>query len=885
VVASSLSRRRTVGQVWGWSSMPDLVKNMQAKRESTVRNKIVHAEETSSGKRRTGLSPYRILLIIGIVFVGLTVAAWIVWKGRTGPISGQRSGPDDPNSLRLLYVRPDCGEQVYDANGQSLGKRPLGNTYDNWWKPDEMQREIVFACRIDGDNPLFPPFIRLDLNGWPARRNIAWLEVGDVNDSWITLRCRSKVPRVMLSGGMGLGPIRFPPRKEPVRTVDANIAYHAGPRGPVRATFVGPFRPGQQIRARENADIQMETIRDSASQITFVFSGPPPMNHEAPVIAYTEDGKRHFLDSGGGRTSSAQGFRWERPCRNLTLKSITHITLDETPRTLVYHGIKVSYPDLPVRTHPAFLDEIIRRLDLNVDLSTENAVRNFVQNREPLDSVSEALSILDIAQGNWLQRSIETLQRAKPEYLTATERKKLSDILASWADSGREISACNLGIWAQWPEYVDRALAILNTADMADQHHRYLARALCKYTNPSPEQLTAVTDLLLNKSIIDPHPRGELVEYIFRHSGDETEHLRRLAESDKPWIWCRIIQPSGRFRNFFSKVSGSPIIKMRMVALGINNWIDDEESFGPQAYDLLAEAITPEFVQKSISDFSRVFKAFADHTPSDRGTEVLVGYLELQLNEWDKWQIDGRGSSNYYGILKTVRQLNNWHNLNLGGLGRESDSYVSDYRYDWQEIAASALHWARTGEDQSQMPPSWRISDRDLRVIWRNLDDPEQSVIGLWAAGQDTNLPQPQTVMEAEEDFLNYIIRTGEQAAQGMDSYDFLIRAGVNKRRTTNREFNFTRSELPRRLDPGLLNSFSVLPDGTRQRHTMWQGEWEIRIEPGTAERSVLDDTNLFAAWKKLYLTDEPAVSPLERVFSLDDSDAAPEGEDPPLLR
>ncbi len=835
--------------------------------------RMTHPKQTYSSKGRKTASLYRRLLLVVIGFLFVTVAAWAMWRVRTGSISGQRVGPDDPNALRLLYVRPDCGEQIYDAKGQLLGKRPVGNTHGYWWQPDELKREFVFQICVDGKKPLFPPFILLHVNGKPNQHYPAVVNVGDANDSWITLRCHTKLRRTWPSGGFSFGPIRFPPRKEPVRTVDAHITYHAGPRGPARATFVGPFYVGRQFRAHEDPNVIMQIKHTAGSQLNFVFSGPPPMEHDAPVIAYTEGGIRHFLDRGGRRTSSSQGFRWEYRSRDLSIRSITHITLDEKPEKHIYRGIKVEYPNMPIRTHPAFLDEIAERLDLNVDLSTESAVQDFALKQEPLDSPSQALRILDIAHGHWLKRSLQALQQSKPSDLTEDERKKLSDILASWVGSEREITACTLGIWAGWTEYADRALAILRDGDLSERTLRELAVALCKYRNPGPEQLTGITALLLSKSIVDPRPRNELIEYVFRHSGGEMKHLRRLAECDRPWIWSRIIQPTSRFREFLNKISPSPIIKLRIVAVGMDGWIDDADDFKPRAYDLLAEAITPEFVQKSFSDFDRMFRRFVEHTHADKGTEVLIEYLKQQLTEWETWQIDGRAPSNDSGIRKAVRQLNSWNNTNIGGLGAADDNlYVSGSRFSWQEIAASALHWARTGEDQSRMPPDWRMSDRDLRVIWYNLEEPEQSVIGLWPAGQDPNLPKPQTVMESGEDFLRYTIQTGDPATDRADQYHFSIRAGVNQRHSISREFTFTRAELPKLFDPGPTNMFSLSADGARRDMPLWKSKWEMRIEPGTAKTSVLEGTKLFPTWKTIYLANEPSEAPLKRVFSQDDN-------------
>jgi hypothetical protein len=243
------------------------------------------------------------------------------------------------------------------------------------------------------------------------------------------------------------------------------------------------------------------------------------------------------------------------------------------------------------------------------------------------------------------------------------------------------------------------------------------------------------------------------------------------------------------------------------------------------------------------------------------------------MQEWNTWQIEGRSSSNPYGVRIVVRQLNRWHNVNIGCLGSgDSNRYPYEARFDWQQIAASALHWARTGEDLSRMPPGWRMSDRDLRVVWYNTEDPERSVIGLWPDRQDPNLPQPHAVMESVEDFFHYTIHPAGATTERVDQYHFSIRAGVNQRHSISRKFAFTRAELPKLFDPGPTNMFGRSADGTEHRTTSWKSNWEIRIEPGMARTSVLESTKLFSAWKKLYLAGEQSKPPLKRIFSLDDN-------------
>jgi len=747
-----------------------------------VRRDATHAESMSSGNSRCAVLPWRLLWGVGIAFAVVVVVAVIRWRVRANGGPAPITGPDDPKSLRLLYVRPDFGDEVYDANGLPLGKRPVADTGSYWWEPDGMKREFVFACR--NDNSLFPTSVSLYLNGWLARRESASLEVRDTNDSWVTLSCHAEVPRTVLEGGLRLRPIRlFRPRDKRVSTVDA------------------------------------------------------------------------------------------------------HITLGEERTTQVYRGIKVDYPGLPVRSHPAFLDEIAKRLGLNVNLSTWQAVERFVESTEPFDSPSQALSILDIARGNFLHRVMRTFQRIQPGDLTTAESEQLAEILPTLRGGERERFACHLGLWAGWPAYADKTLAILRAGDMGDPRFKKLALALYRYPTPTAEQLSSLTDLVLEKSIDSSSTRDRLVDYVLRHSGSETEHLRRLDECDEPWIWSRVIRPSRRFRKFLNGVSPSRIVRLRAAALGMGSWIDQSDTLKPEAYDLLAETITPEFYEKSYLGFDRVFKAFAKHTPADKGNEVLIQYLKRQQSGWKSWrQIEGAAFWSDGGIWRVVRQLNSWNDVNIGGLGRDSDGLDSSAGIGWQEVTASArqwaLHWARTGEDPGRLPPDWRISSRDMRVVWRNRRAPEYSQIGLCLHGQDPNLPRPYVLMESGGDFLYYTISHTGYAAQGMQAWDFLIRAGMDRGPQINHEFTFSFASVPKLFDPRKRNASSrrVLPSW--EGDTFWHGDWEIWIEPGPAEASVLDGTRLFSTWKDRFLGNEPVVPPPKRVFNRDDLEVVPADSD-----
>ncbi len=90
----------------------------------------------------------------------------------------------------------------------------------------------------------------------------------------------------------------------------------------------------------------------------------------------------------------------------------------------------MSYPDQPVRVYPASWDEAFARVYPNAKGSS-GAVY-FAQTTNPLPSTSDAVRILDIAQGRVLTRTMNTFKQGRIEDLTGDEPAKLKAILDFW---------------------------------------------------------------------------------------------------------------------------------------------------------------------------------------------------------------------------------------------------------------------------------------------------------------------------------------------------------------------------------------------------------------------------------------------------------------------
>lgn len=812
---------------------------------------------SGSGRIRDRLSRPMFLLSVIAAAVG-ALGVWI-WMCR-----GESSIPaaDDPTCLKLLYVRPDCGRQVYDAAGVPLGEVP-STAMRAHWEASSLVREFVFECRVKGEHPIFPRhmWLSLDEGIW---RGVAWYKSIESADGWHTLHCEAIVPRTVRRSAFTFGPIRVPRSAVSVHTVDARIWYFAGPRGQARATFVGPFDIGRTYRAAEDDAVVLQSSASGTSGIRLRLTGPSPVEADAPIIVYRRDGRRLLLESRSGSTSPG-GFDWTVETLDIAPADIECITIGETPQQQIFRNIVVAYPDQPVRTYPQSLDEIIARLDLDTDLKSPGASESFVQNRSFLKTPSQALRILDIAQGPLLAYAIETLQAGSVEDLSQAERERLESILGTWFETGRQIEACHLGLWAQWPRFTDTIPSLLRSGDLTGEPLRHLAVEWGRKAPAEPNTVAAMTDLLIDRDIVDSSIGEMLVYAIRRGAQNNGTHIQRLAECDKPWIWERVIRPDGLFEQWKQDRLLSDTVRARIVALGMDDSVDDARSLEPQAETVLCSMLTPKYVQ--IGNVHDWFGRFERQVGSERGTDVLVGYLKAQLQQWDTWQLPGRTSRNPYGVRLAVQLLNRWHGTNLGGLGSDSGRYAnSDYRFNWQDIAREALYWARTGEEPRKLPPDWRASPDDLRVVWFNRTSPELSVIAVWPARRDPNLPPTDTVLEVVDDFLQFNIAPSPSTCQ------FVFRAGVVSRHSMGRNLTFAPAELPRKFDPGPTNMSGTGADGVAHETPLWNGSWEIWIERAAAEESVLEDTTLFAVWKEQYLTPGPPSRP--QVFQIGTEEA-----------
>lgn len=203
----------------------------------------------------------------------------------------------------------------------------------------------------------------------------------------------------------------------------------------------------------------------------------------------------------------------------------------------------------------------------------------------------------------------------------------------------------------------------------------------------------------------------------------------------------------------------------------------------------------------------------------------------------------------FYVIAKVVRRLNTWHGTNIGGLGGYAQMQREPRKswYDWGGVAEDAVEWHKTGVDPGSVPVECKSPKKgDLRIVWQDLEDPENSVIGVWVlpAGGVRRIG-PFRITQGDKTFYyrlaHQTVHQTRPPFQEVPGYSYQIAIADAERGIPNDSLHPYRAngriadqELPAKVDLKPANE---------------ELKWECWIEPLTAPESVLSGTKLFEQW------------------------------------
>ena len=860
---------------------------------------------------RTFLVGLAALLAVGVVFSAS--------RGQAGQENDELQVEGDPLDVRLIGVRPDLSDAILDANGKKIGEDPRWGRGGNLrWGAHEtsfgsggarsktqpkMRRDFIFEVPKMDHSILLAMYhpVRLSGSDLPAGTGFAFLyyEMEDQSKAaalmlegtsvsrrtWAfrshsregVLKTKKVIRRLLYLESTGhrkvpgrvVGVLQ---RDTPVERVDVTLRFWHGPRGPAAAAFSGPFRPGREIHADEDTAYRLVPTEPDAGQggkAVFRLKTTRPTGGDIyskrAVLAYDRNGERYETKGRGG-SWGGDGADFTFSVPGLALKDIAFITFGEKPREKTFRNILVSYPDRPPRDYPEYLDKMAEALDLK-DRSPRALCRL------KIETFWDAVKVAEVARGDHLGQVHRQLSQPtiNPKKMNTTERTRLRAAvgrLAQSKDPNYRAAAVNIAWNAGWANYVDIAFDLLDAKSSSARSTA--ARALMSFhKHLSAAQIRAIGERILAE---DDRSFRRLIRplgLIGRPAAAEV--LVRLARDDRPWLWWPALCHYRTRRSLGDRDELPTEVRKRIMLVSGEGLDNETEDVRAAALEMLPQLLTVQVLTEDSKVFDDVLSRVTKLLDRDTATKAIVGFLrELREVGTLPGPLAMSRSLHYradvWAVAKMVRYLNLWHGTNLGELGRDVSYWQLErlFRYvDWSGVVDDALQWSETGIDPALLPEDYEAKPNDLRVVWRNVDKPAESRVGVLRCPKDRQDAHRTILRWDGKDFVS--LRVAHDPAEQSPRYVIQAWSGVLASHAGLTTTEVARSELPKRILSKIDTSGDKSEDALRwlqKRRDRWQGNWELWIEPLGATESVLDPATLRSALRRL--THHPTSRPSE---------------------
>ncbi|MHC4497509.1 MAG: HEAT repeat domain-containing protein [Planctomycetota bacterium] len=628
-------------------------------------------------------------------------------------------------AIRLVGVRPDGGDDIYDANGKKIAENTFANIQARWSK-DRQYRTFIFELPVPDDQMLFTPFLEIRPAGGEHGLSTGQRHLVSSSDGKLTYSVGLTFPRRYKK--------LFTKR---IKQVDLTLRYYYGPRGKADFVFKGPFTAGQTVKAEGGANCELTTKEDRLNfsnhpAASFRVSSKTRFDDDS-VLVYDVSGRRHLPEGAGGR-SGQYGSSYEYRAEGLTLDSIAYVTVGEKPYERTFENVVVYYRGQPARQRMEYLDRMCERLGLS-GLTDEQLYEH------KFDNPADATKVIDIVRGQWHVRQVfEAIVYAKPKLDVSTldeqSRQKIRQSAKRWAAAGDpriRAMGIRLGLCASLPEFVDLALASLNedgtvyemlgrqyTDYFVDRVRGDIAGQLANYTGPvEPGQLEAAKNIVLLRD----HERmaKPLLYFMAKTKTEEGfQTCREAAQDDRPWIWWPAM---GNLLNHcpdklrpFENLPEEMLKRLTLVEgdrppfsplFRVSSSGKDYETLAGEAYSMLPGLYTPELAQMNGSVCHRVREGLAEHVDRELAERVMVEFLRRILTPPMQrlWAEDNTFFHNCCtNAFYIARQFNRWYGVDIGNVGTTYEEHgepIPHHIADLKSLIGETLQWYESRSNEA----------------------------------------------------------------------------------------------------------------------------------------------------------------------------------------
>jgi hypothetical protein len=319
------------------------------------------------------------------------------------------------------------------------------------------------------------------------------------------------------------------------------------------------------------------------------------------------------------------------------------------------------------------------------------------------ENADDALEVIDIVRGRHILWAAEAIlregrrtraKRTDPLILTDEQEKRLKKALSRWLrawDLEFRSSAIQLGLNYDWPEFVEPALELLKSEPLQYDYKVREARvgtayALERYREKlSDDAIGRIGEILLSRD-------DKRILYSLRkclswpRSQAKVDALLVLAEDERAWLWWDAISKLTQWDEFRGKEDSLPDkLKIRLFAVRGSHGFSNAKQIAPQAKDLLDGLLTPQLLAFDSATFGTILMKIAINPDKSFATTALINFLRL-IKDYDDYVVGC--------IDRTVKHINLWHGLDIGGLGNDTAGSTPELdKYDWTAITAEAIEW------------------------------------------------------------------------------------------------------------------------------------------------------------------------------------------------
>lgn len=326
--------------------------------------------------------------------------------------------------IRLIGVRPDASDDIYDVEGKKIGTRFYDGDNLNAWGSNNLRRDFIFELPFGaGIQPV---------NYQVQLENQKWFVIsGNFPHTELTNRhiysISTTFSETSWHSSMFFGSAR------PVEFVDVTLSFYSPHRGQPAVQFKGPFANGVTNQAQWQSELTFTGV-DTANGTTnarFHFSTSLASLSPSSLIFRDRNGGEHIA-SLKATSSNGRSLTWDGNVPKLPLNKIASVEI-HVPQEKTFHHIRVRYHDHKKRAYPEANDKLATVLGTNVFPSTQIATFSFT-------NATQALAVIDLVRGApSVENAWNSIRDARPPVdfskLPVPEQDRIEVAARTWASA------------------------------------------------------------------------------------------------------------------------------------------------------------------------------------------------------------------------------------------------------------------------------------------------------------------------------------------------------------------------------------------------------------------------------------------------------------------